>query len=250
MSLQIALQSQPGKLPTRPHQFVAMYSPAHFQEGRPEALLELIGRHPLGTILVHDGCNLDADHIPLLHRPGATGSGTLAGHVARANPLWQKAGAGLDCLVVFHGPQYYISPGWYATKAESGRVVPTWNYEVVHVHGRIRAVEDPQWIRALLDDLTRTHEASLPHPWKPSDAPTEYLDRLLQAIVGIEIRIDRMIGKAKLSQNQPAANQQSVVEALRNRSDPAAAAMADAITARSNPTAGSPHPSCPGHGTR
>jgi transcriptional regulator len=227
-----------------------MYSPAHFQEGRPEALLELIGRHPLGTILVHDGCNLDADHIPLLHRPGATGSGTLAGHVARANPLWQKAGAGLDCLVVFHGPQYYISPGWYATNAESGRVVPTWNYEVVHVHGRIRAVEDPQWIRALLDDLTRTHEASLPHPWKPSDAPTEYLDRLLQAIVGIEIRIDRMIGKAKLSQNQPAANQQSVVEALRNRSDPAAAAMADAITARSNPTAGSPHPSCPGHGTR
>ena len=226
-----------------------MYCPAHFQEGRPEALLELIARHPLGTILVHDGSGLDADHIPLLHRPGTTGSGMLAGHVARANPLWQKASAGLDCLVLFHGPQHYISPGWYATKAESGRVVPTWNYEVVHVHGRIRAIEDPEWIRTLLDDLTRTHEAPLPHPWKPSDAPNDYLDRLLQAIVGIEIRIDRMIGKAKLSQNQPVANQQSVVEALHTRNDPASTAMAEAIAARSNPTAGSPPQSSPAQGT-
>lgn len=217
-----------------------MYCPAHFQETRPEVLLELIRRHPLGTIVVHDASGLAADHIPLLYRPVTTGFGTLVGHVARANPLWQKAGTGLDCLVLFHGPQHYISPGWYATKAESGRVVPTWNYEVVHVHGQIRSIEDPHWIRGLLDELTHAHEATQAHPWKPSDAPSDYLDRLLQVIVGIEIRIDRMIGKAKLSQNQPPANQASVVEALRNRDDPAAAAMANAIAARS----------APDHGTR
>jgi transcriptional regulator len=215
-----------------------MYSPAHFQETRPEVLLELIRRQPLGTVVVHDASGLAADHIPLLHRPGPTNSGTLAGHVARANPLWQKAGAGLDCLILFHGLQHYISPGWYASKAESGRVVPTWNYEVVHVHGQIRAIEDPHWIRGLLDELTHAHEGSLPHPWKPRDAPSDYLDRLLQAIVGIEIRIDRMIGKAKLSQNQPPANQASVVDALRERKDPAATKMADAIAARSAPGQG------------
>jgi transcriptional regulator len=117
-------------------------------------------------------------------------------------------------------------------------VVPTWNYEVVHVHGQIRAIEDPHWIRGLLDELTHAHEGSLPHPWKPRDAPSDYLDRLLQAIVGIEIRIDRMIGKAKLSQNQPPANQASVVDALRERKDPAATKMADAIAARSAPGQG------------
>ncbi len=209
-----------------------MYLPAHFEETRPEVLHRFIQAHPLATLIVHDQNGLSADHIPLTLRADELPHGRLLGHVARANPLWQKARGGMDCLAVFHGPQHYISPNGYASKAESGRVVPTWNYEVVQVHGKLTAVDDPVWLHRLLAQLTQEHEASQAQPWALHDAPPDYLDRMLQVVVGIEIEIVRLVGKAKLSQNQPPANQRSLLAALRALGDAASAEMAQAIEGR------------------
>jgi transcriptional regulator len=212
-----------------------MYIPEHFEESRPEVLHAFIRQHPLATIFVSDRSGLAADHIPLTLRVGEWSPGLLLGHVARANPLWRKAENGIDCLVVFHGPGRYISPNWYASKAEDGKVVPTWNYEVVHVRGKMRSVDDPVWLRAFLAELTSEHEHSQPHPWQLGDAPDDYISRSLQAIVGIQIEILHMLGKAKLSQNQSVANQRSVVQSLEAQGDAASQTMAEAIRARGRP---------------
>lgn len=211
-----------------------MYIPKHFLESRIEVLHAFIRRHPLATICVGDGSGLEADHVPLTLRSEPAPHGVLLGHVARANPLWRKAGDGLDCLVVFQGPQHYISPGWYATKVETGRVVPTWNYEVVHAQGRIRAVDDPAWLRALLEELTTEHERLQPQAWHVSDAPNDYVDAMVRAVVGIRIEILGLVGKAKLSQNQPEANQHSLIESLRAKGDWSASQMAEAIADRAS----------------
>jgi transcriptional regulator len=209
-----------------------MYVPKHFAETRPDVLHAFMREHPLAAIFVSDRAGLAADHVPLTLRTAGAPHGVLLGHVARANPLWRKAGDGLDCLVVFQGPQHYISPGWYATKADTGRVVPTWNYEVVHVTGRISSVDEPGQLRLLLDELTEEHERTKAVPWHVSDAPDDYISALVQAVVGIRIEILGMIGKAKLSQNQPASNRHSVVEAPHARDDPSSAGMADSIVKR------------------
>lgn len=213
---------------------VTMYLPAHFEEQRAEVLHAFIRRHALATLVVDDGSGLSADHIPLSLRAGRSPA-ELVGHVARANPLWRKAGAGLDCLAVFQGVQGYISPNGYATKAESGRVVPTWNYEAVHVRGRISAVDDPVWLRGFLTELTAEHEAAQMRPWQLHDAPAAYIDQLLQSIVGIRIQIAGMTGKFKLSQNQPAANQASLIQALHAAGDHASLDMAMAMQACMKP---------------
>lgn len=210
-----------------------MYIPKPFEESRPEVLHAFIKKHPLATLVISDAEGLSADHIPLLLRAEAGLSGRLVGHVARSNPLWRKAGDGIACLLVFHGVGGYISPSGYASKQETGKVVPTWNYEVVHVHGKVRAVDDPAALMEVLQALTQTHEADQPAPWRIADAPPDYIERMLQAIVGIEVDIERMVGKAKLSQNQPASNQQSLIQALQGRDDGAAQAMAQAIAHRS-----------------
>jgi transcriptional regulator len=209
-----------------------LYVPKHFLESRCEVLHAFIRRNPLATICTSDASGLEADHVPLTLRGEPAPHGVLLGHVARANPLWRKAGDGLDCLVVFQGSQHYVSPGWYATKAETGRVVPTWNYEVVHVQGRIRAVDDRVRLRALLEELTTEHERGQPQAWRVSDAPTEFIDAMVRAVVGIRIEILGLVGKSKLGQNQPDANQKSLVEALRARHDPSASQMAEAIAER------------------
>lgn len=207
-----------------------MYIPKPFEESRPEVLHAFIRQHPLATLIISDAEEgLAADHIPLLLRAEAGPLGTLVGHVARANPLWKKAGDGIACLLVFHGVDGYISPNGYASKQETGKVVPTWNYEVVHVQGKVRAFNEPTALMEVLQALTRTHEADQLAPWRIADAPPDYIERLLQAIVGIEIEIKRMVGKAKLSQNQPATNQQSLIEALQGRDDRAALVIAHAI---------------------
>jgi transcriptional regulator len=211
-----------------------MYIPKHFLEARIEVLHAFIRRHPLATICIGDASGLEADHVPLTLRSEPAPHGVLLGHVARANPLWRKAGDGLDCLVVFQGPQHYISPGWYATKAETGRVVPTWNYEVVHVQGRVRAVDDPVWLRALLEDLTTEHERLQPQAWHVSDAPNDYVDAMVRAVVGIRIEILGLVGKAKLSQNQPESNQHSLIESLRAKDDSSASQMAEEIANRAS----------------
>ncbi|WP_047248522.1 FMN-binding negative transcriptional regulator [Chromobacterium subtsugae] len=204
-----------------------MYLPKHFAVGDREALLRLMRARPLATLTLNGPDGLIADHIPLLAREEG-GVLRLCGHVARANPLWRLLEGGADALAVFHGGDAYVTPSWYPAKAEHGKVVPTWNYAVAHAYGRLRAVEDPAWLRGLLDELTRTHEAGFETPWKVADAPADYIGKLLGAIVGIELEVARLEGKFKLSQNQPEASRDSVRRGLAARG----AALADWMAER------------------
>lgn len=203
-----------------------MYTPSHFEAPRPELLFELMSACPLATVVVHTAAGLSADHLPLLLRRDGAGPGRLVGHVARANPLWRLANPALEVLAIFHGPEGYLSPSWYATKAETGKVVPTWNYAVVHAHGVLRAIEDVAWLRQLVTELTDHHEQSHPKPWRVADAPVDFIESRLTAIVGIEIEITRLVGKWKMSQNQPAANRHGVIAGLRSLGTESARTMA------------------------
>lgn len=207
-----------------------MYCPAHFEETRLEVMLDLIARHPLAAIVSAGSSGLVADHIPLMHEPEPSPHGRLIGHVAKSNPLWQ-ASPEQQHLVIFQGPSTYISPNWYATKAAGGKVVPTWNYAVVHVSATLRAFREPQRLLALVDKLTQRHEADRPHPWKVSDAPPEFTERMLGGIVGIELDIRRMQGKWKVSQNQPLENRRGVVAGLSLIDTDEARAMAELVRA-------------------
>jgi transcriptional regulator len=184
-----------------------MYAPEKFAEARPGELHRLIRAHPLGMLVTHGARGLDANHLPCLLDEAPAGSGdacTLLCHVARANPLWRDVTDGDAVLVVFRGPQGYISPNWYPGKQDDPAQVPTWNYEVVHAHGRIRVRDDEAFVRGVVARLTRTHESSQPHPWKMTDAPDDYLGDQLGQIVGLEIAVTRLEGKRKLSQNREA----------------------------------------------
>lgn len=189
-----------------------MYAPACFDETRSEKLHGLIAQHPLGTVITHGAAGLDAAHIPFeLAAPAADAPfGILRAHVARANPLWRHEG---DTLVVFQGPSAYVAPELYEEKKASGKVVPTWNYMAVHAHGPLRAIEDPAWILAVLERLTARHEAIRATPWAVADAPREFIDKLLQVLVGIEIPVQRMQGTWKLSQNRSQRDRQSIAAA-------------------------------------
>lgn len=212
-----------------------MYLPKAFEESRTEVLHAFVRAHPLATIVLHADGELSADHVPLILQPRPAPKGRLLGHVARANPLWRRAGDATACLAVFRGVDHYISPNGYATKAQTGKVVPTWNYEAVHVNGTIRAIDDRAWLRAFLEMLTQEHERKEPRPWRIDDAPADYVEAMLGAIVGIEITVQRITGKAKLSQNQPAGNRRSLIAALRSAGDSASVAMADAIALHEPP---------------
>ncbi|CAN7474326.1 FMN-binding negative transcriptional regulator [Pseudorhodoferax sp. LjRoot39] len=179
-----------------------MYLPTHFAEQDPAELQRLVQAHPLGTLVTHGPEGLDADHIPFEFDAGAGPQGLLTAHVARANPLWQRCPTGTPVLVVFHGPQAYISPNWYPSKHETHRQVPTWNYAVVHAHGTLTIRDDERFVRGLVARLTRQHEAAEPRPWRMGDSAPDYIDGLLQHIVGIEIAVTRLVGKSKLSQNK------------------------------------------------
>jgi transcriptional regulator len=203
-----------------------MYLPNHFAETRPEVLRTLIHAQPFATVVTHAADGLTADHVPLELDDAPAPFGTLVGHVARSNPLWRGLGDGLPALAIFHGPQAYVSPAWYPSKREHGKVVPTWNYVVVHASGTLRAVEDRVWLRALVERLTARHEQGRPEPWQVSDAPADFIDAMLGGIVGIELRIARLEGKWKLSQNRPPADVAGVVDALASSDDPAARAVA------------------------
>jgi transcriptional regulator len=203
-----------------------MYMPRHFEETRTEVLHQLVRLHPLAT-LVHLGPEgLEANHVPL-HLYSEPGEPVvLRGHVARANALWREADLSVPVLAVFQGPQHYISPNWYASKAEGGKVVPTWNYAVVHAKGRLRIRDNAAWVRAQMQALTTQQEAPLSHPWTVEDAPADYTERLLQAVVGLELVVDSLQGKWKVSQNQSIANQTSVQQALQADGSAPAADMA------------------------
>lgn len=191
-----------------------MYVPPHFDESCPQVLHELIARNPLGTLITQGRSGLDANHIPFHLDPARGAKGVLACHVARANPVWQDISAGDEVLVVFRAADAYVSPNWYPTKQEHHRQVPTWNYLVAQVHGRITVRDDEGFVRRNVALLTRTHEASQQDPWKMGDAPRDYIDQMARAIVGLEIEIDRLVGKAKLSQNKEIRDIRSAGEAL------------------------------------
>jgi transcriptional regulator len=206
-----------------------MYLPTHFEEARVEALHALMRAYPLGTLVTLTPDGLDANHIPFEIDPEPRPFGTLRGHVARANPVWSETSAAAGALVVFQGPDSYISPSWYPTKAETGKVVPTWNYAVVHAHGAPRFIEDRAWLRAFVERLTDRQEAPRREPWKVTDAPADFIDRQIGAIVGVEITIARLIGKWKVSQNRPPHDRAGVVAGLAREARPSAAAMADLV---------------------
>lgn len=209
-----------------------MYLPGHFSESRLDVLHALMRERPLATLVTMSAAGLDANHIPLHLSPEPAPFGTLRGHVARANPVWRELAPDAEALAIFHGPQAYITPSWYPAKVEHGKVVPTWNYAVVHAHGAIRVVDDAGWLRAHLEALTAANEASRAEPWQVADAPREFTDRLIGGIVGIEIVIARIEGKWKVSQNQTEANRAGVVAGLRGDGDAASMAMAAVVEAR------------------
>ncbi len=187
-----------------------MYLPKHFEQTDPAALISLMAAHPLATLVSLRAPGLTADHIPLKYDSAAH---CLRGQVARANPLWREA-AGQNLLAIFQGPQSYISPNLYPSKAQTHKVVPTWNYAVVHVHGPLQVIEDAPWLHALVSRLTDHHERSQPDAWAVGDAPAEYVQQMLRAIVGIEIPVQRWLGKFKLSQNRSQADREGVIRGL------------------------------------
>ncbi len=206
-----------------------MYIPKQFEEKNIGIMHELIREKPLATLVTMSSQGLNANHIPLHLVTEPAPFGTLCGHVARANPVWRDFQHGIEALAIFHGPDVYISPTLYATKKETKKVVPTWNYAVVHAHGTLRVIDDAGWIRKQLEALTAHNEAQLPEPWAVSDAPSEFTDKLIEAVVGIEITITRLSGKWKASQNQPPQNQASVIEGLASSDTTDANAMARMI---------------------
>lgn len=194
-----------------------MYLPQHFAETQTEELHRVIHEQPLGTLVTHSSTGLDANHIPFELDAERGVHGTLMAHIARANPLWSDLSRDSEVMVVFRGAHGYISPNWYPSKHEAHRQVPTWNYEVVHAHGRLRVIEDEKFLRGIVGRLTRRHEATEPRPWKMADAPRDYLDQMLKMIVGIEVDITRLVGKRKLGQNREMRDREGAIHALHER---------------------------------
>jgi transcriptional regulator len=193
-----------------------MYLPSHFEEKRPDVIAALVRAHPLGMLITQDASHaLAANTIPfLLDADPAGGPGILRAHVARANPVWREATSGLDSLVAFQGEQAYISPSFYPSKALHGKVVPTWNYVMVQARGKLRAIDDADWVRTFVTRLTERHETPRAKPWAVSDAPDDYIATMLSAIVGIEIVLTSITGKWKVSQNRSAADREGVAHGL------------------------------------
>ena len=203
-----------------------MYLPKHFEQNDAQALQALMREYPLAMLVTTGAEGITADHLPLEYDAAAN---TLRGPVARANQLWHHAN-GQPVLAVFRGAQAYITPSWYPSKAATHKVVPTWNYAVVHAHGRLHAVADAPWMHALVSRLTRHHEAPRALPWAVSDAPDDYVQQMLHAIVGIEIPVARLVGKWKISQNRSQADRMGVADGL--AAEPAADALAMAALVR------------------
>ena len=196
-----------------------MYIPTSFRETRIERLHDLIVEHPLGLLITHGDNGLEASPIPFLLYADEGKQGMLCAHLAKANLHWQALTGDAECLVVFQGPEGYVTPSWYPSKTETHKAVPTWNYATVQVWGNASVTEDPEWLRRHLDDLTRHHEQSRPQPWSVSDAPENYIANQMKAIIGIEIPINRIDGKWKMSQNKDDADREGVIVGMRSSTD-------------------------------
>jgi transcriptional regulator len=191
-----------------------MYIPEAFREERPEVLQAFIERHPLGALICTTAEGLTANHIPMILSNGADGTRLLRGHVARANNVWKSLALDAPVLVIFGGANHYITPSWYPAKKQHGKVVPTWNYSVVHAQGTVRFADEKARSREYVTELTNSQEASRTERWQVSDAPAQYIDAALSAIVTFEIKVTRLIGKFKASQHRAAGERQSVLAGL------------------------------------
>jgi len=209
-----------------------MYLPGHFEETRIDTLHQLIRARPLATIVTLGSAGLNANHIPFELSAEPAPLGTLRGHVARANPLWRDFSENIDALIIFHGPQAYVSPSWYPTKQATGEVVPTYNYIVVHAYGRLQIIDDPRWLRGLVTRLTERFEAARAEPWHVTDAPDGFIENQLRGIVGIEIVISKLLGKWKASQNRPVVDREGVVKGLSGSNDADSLALAELVRER------------------
>jgi transcriptional regulator len=201
-----------------------VYVPKHFAMSDPD-VLELLGRHGAGDLVTATSAGLLATMLPFVHDPEPGQHGALLGHLARNNEHWRLPPVG-EAMVILRGPDAYVTPSWYRSKAEHGRVVPTWNYVTAHVYGELVVHDDVEWVGDLVHRLTEKHEADRPEPWAVTDAPPAFVAGQLRAIVGVELRISRIEAKAKLSQNRPAADVDGVVEGARSQGD---AEMARAV---------------------
>lgn len=209
-----------------------MYLKPQFEETRIEVLHRLVNANPLGTFVTLSSSEITIDHMPFVLDPNGTGYGSLKGHFPRANPVWQSFDGRLEAVVVFHGPTSYITPSWYPSKEAHGKVAPTWNFVVVHARGRPRPIDDPDWLLDHLSKLTDEHESKQARPWKLFDAPRSYRDHMISRIVGVEIPIDSLTGKWKVSQNRPVEDRLGVVAGLESLGDEASLAMARLVAER------------------
>jgi transcriptional regulator len=203
-----------------------MYEPPLHQQADRAAIVELIRAHPLGLLISHGPSGLLANLIPFLIE-----GDMLLGHVARANPQWRDLQQADEALVVFQGPQHYISPSWYETKRQTHKVVPTWNYLTVQARGRPRVTDEAPWLRAQIEALTNKQEGARAEPWKVSDAPEDFIAMQMRAIVGVEMAVTDLKGKWKASQNRSEADRAGVIAGLNADGDPQALAMAGVVKA-------------------
>lgn len=206
-----------------------MYIPKHHEETRIDVLDGLMRSQPLASLVTMGSSGLFASHLPMVLHRSNDQQAVLRGHLSRANSQWKEFSPEIQALAIFSGTQHYITPAWYPEKAETGKVVPTWNYAVVHAYGPLRIIEDPQWLLTHLHSLTDTHESSQTMPWKVSDAPEDFIAALLRGIVGVELTIERLEGKWKVSQNQTERTRASVVEGLAALNTETSLAMRDLV---------------------
>lgn len=206
-----------------------MYTPKYHALTDMAAMRTHIAEHPLGAWVCTAQSQLMANHIPFVLDVQHGANGRLLGHVSRANPVWRGLAGGAPSVVMFMGPNAYITPSWYPGKHQHGKVVPTWNYVTVHAHGTARAIEDTEWILDVINRLTDAQESRRDTPWKVSDAPSAYIDQMLRAVVGIEITIERLQGRLKVSQDEDEQDRWGTVEGLRRTSLAPAHVLSDLV---------------------
>jgi len=209
-----------------------MYIPKHNQEKRVAVMQALMVSHPLATLVTLGAQGLFASHIPMVFDNDGSEFGVLKAHVSRANPQWRDFTPAVDALAIFAGHQHYVSPSWYSENGEHAQEVPTWNYAVVHAYAPLKVIEDRQWLLAHVNRLTNIHEAGFPVPWRVSDAPEEFIASLLKGIVGLELPIQRLEGKWKVSQNRTQTERQGVIDGLTRLNTPESLAMKDLVEER------------------
>ena len=209
-----------------------MYLPPAFRIDDVALMHEAMRRHPLATLITRSGAGLVADHIPIMIDAKRGDKGVLRAHVARANPLWRRHPDGAEALAIFAGPDHYITPSWYVTKRETGKVVPTWNYVAIHAWGPLKIFDDPVWLREQVGALTALHESGRDDPWAVTDAPADFVAAQLKGIVGIEIPIARIEGKFKVSQNRPKSDREGVIDGLASNNDDQSRAMAELVAGK------------------